>query len=118
MLAGIPVSNHIVKSIKTVSNSDYVYDLKLGSIHNFGIDAGIFVHNCGAIFSALKESIIDEVDERRTLDDFLRANQYNSYLEADALSAEEMINKEIDDMIEQMEMSGFTYGEMGGIRGF
>lgn len=72
----------------------------------------------GAVYSALKESIVDEVDERRTLNDFLLANQYNSYLEADAFSAEEMINKEIDDMIEQMEMSGFTYGDLGGVRGF
>lgn len=72
---------------------------------------------CGSIFSALKESIIDEVDERRTLDDFLRANQFNSYLEADAFSAEEMINKEIDEMIEQMEINGYTYGGMSGFGG-
>ena len=48
----------------------------------------------------------------------MRANQYGNYLEADAFSAEEMINKEIDDMIEQMEMNGFTYGDLGGLRGF
>lgn len=41
-----------VTDIKIIDNSDYVYDLQLENIHNFAVDAGIFVHNCGALYNA------------------------------------------------------------------
>lgn len=97
---------------KTVNDS--IYNGKGENVGSKDVSDSI----AGACLSAMKESIVDEVDERRTLNDFLNANRYNNYFEADAFSAEEMINKEIDDMIEQMEMSGFTYGDLGGVRGF
>ena len=33
-----------------------VYDIKLNRIHNFAISAGIFVHNCGAMWNASQHS--------------------------------------------------------------
>lgn len=51
--AGVPISNHKVIAIEEIDNEGhYVYDLMLDSIHNFAIDAGVFVHNCGAIYDA------------------------------------------------------------------
>lgn len=51
--AGVPISNHRVIAIEEIDNEGhYVYDLMLDSIHNFAIDAGVFVHNCGAVYDA------------------------------------------------------------------
>lgn len=44
---------HRVVSIEEIDNEGhYVYDLMLDTIHNFAIDAGVFVHNCGAVYNA------------------------------------------------------------------
>jgi hypothetical protein len=37
--------NHKVKSIESAGKAD-VYDLTIDCFHNFGISAGVFVHNC------------------------------------------------------------------------
>lgn len=52
---GFNIYNHRVVRIEKIAG-DYVYDLKLDRIHNFAITAGIFVHNCGAIFNASKHA--------------------------------------------------------------
>ena len=49
------VYNHRVVSIERVSAQN-VYDIKLNRIHNFAISAGIFVHNCGAMWNASQHS--------------------------------------------------------------
>lgn len=46
--------NHKIVSIEVIDNNKPVYDLVLNEIHNFGIDAGVFVHNCSSQFQARK----------------------------------------------------------------
>ena len=109
-----------VVCIRRKFNDKYVYDIRLDQIHNFGISAGVFVHNCGAVQNALQATLSDGVDGGHTLDDFMRINNYRSGFEPDITSVDKMIDKQIDDMIEDMEMSGVSYGESGyiGLRGF
>jgi intein/homing endonuclease len=102
-----------ISGIEIVPNNHYVYDLRLNTIHNFGIDAGVFVHNCGAIENALQFKISEGAQEGRTLNDFLYANDQNTLFEPDAMSVEDMIDKQIDDIIEDME-----YGANGGFGWF
>ena len=53
--AGFPLTNHKIVNIELVENNNYVYDLVLDEIHNFGIMPGIYVHNCVAsLFNAIK----------------------------------------------------------------
>lgn len=116
--------NHKVKSIEIVhlDSSVPVYDMEVPSTHNFALAAGVFVHNstgkkdvadslCGAIENAIQFKISDGAQEGRTLDDFLYANDKNIYFEPDAMTAEEMVDKQIDDMIEAMEadIGGITF---------
>ena len=109
-----------VVCIRRKFNNKYVYDIRLDQIHNFGISAGVFVHNCGAVQNALQATLSDGVDGGHTLDDFMRINSYRSGFEPDITSVDKLIDKQIDDMIEDMEMSGASYGESGyiGLRGF
>lgn len=69
---------------------------------------------CGAVANCLEFSISEGADEKRTLDDFLRINNYNKLFEPDSMNVEELIDKQIDDMIEELEYSGDFYG-MGGM---
>lgn len=50
--AGIPLTNHKIINIEVIQNYQPVYDLQLSMIHNFGISAGVFVHNCDALAGA------------------------------------------------------------------
>jgi hypothetical protein len=42
--------NHKVKSIKKLNISLPMYDLSVEKYHNFALDAGVFVHNCGYFY--------------------------------------------------------------------
>ena len=69
---------------------------------------------CGAVANCLEFSISEGADEKRTLDDFLRINNYNKLFEPDSMNVEELIDRQIDEMIEELEYSGDFYG-MGGM---
>jgi hypothetical protein len=45
--------NHKVVSVTRITVAEPVYDLVMETIHNFRIDSGVFVHNCGAIHNAI-----------------------------------------------------------------
>lgn len=65
---------------------------------------------CGAIQNALQGTVSDAEGNNGTFNDFLMANWIGSYAGIDAptdISVEEMIDKQIDDMIEEMEINGF-----------
>ena len=64
---GFHLYNHRVVKIEEVEGAE-VFDLKLGKIHNFAISAGIFVHNCGAIYNASKHAEEYAYDYGETLD--------------------------------------------------
>ena len=52
--AGFIFNNHKIINIEIIDNKKPVYDLVLNEIHNFGICAGIYVHNCaGAYYNAM-----------------------------------------------------------------
>ena len=65
---------------------------------------------CGAIQNALQGTVSDAEGNNGTFNDFLMANRIGSYAGIDAptdISVEEMIDRQIDDMIEEMEINGF-----------
>lgn len=65
---------------------------------------------CGAIQNALQSTVSDAEGNNGTFSDFLMANRIGSYVGIDAptdISVEEMIDRQIDDMIEEMEINGF-----------
>lgn len=65
---------------------------------------------CGAIQNALQSTVSDAEGNNGTFSDFLMANRIGSYAGIDAptdISVEEMIDRQIDDMIEDMEINGF-----------
>lgn len=65
---------------------------------------------CGAIQNALQSTVSDAEGNSGTFSDFLMANRIGSYAGIDAptdISVEEMIDRQIDDMIEEMEINGF-----------
>lgn len=65
---------------------------------------------CGAIQNALQSTVSDAEGNNGTFSDFLMANRVGSYAGIDAptdISVEEMIDRQIDDMIEEMEINGF-----------
>jgi len=67
---------------------------------------------CGAIQNALQSSVSDAEGNKGTFNDFLMANNIGSYVGIDApnkLSVEEMIDKQIDDMIDEIEINGGFY---------
>lgn len=74
----------------------------------------------GALQSALQGSLMEETDAGRTLEDFLKANETRTYFEPDAMTVEELVDRQIDDMIEEMEsqLDGFTMGGIAGFNGF
>lgn len=99
---------------KTVEGSSYV---------GKGSDEGskdVSDSVCGAIQSALQATITEGASEGRTLDDFMKANEMRTLFEPDAMTVEELIDRQIDDMIEEMEsqLDGFTYGGLSGFNGF
>lgn len=52
-LSNVPIDNHKIIKIEVINNQNSVYDLVLDKIHNFGISAGIVVHNCDGTAGAL-----------------------------------------------------------------
>lgn len=65
---------------------------------------------CGAIQNALQSTVSDAEGNNGTFNDFLMANRIGSYAGIDAptdISVEEMIDRQIDDMVEEMEINGF-----------
>jgi tRNA-splicing ligase RtcB (3'-phosphate/5'-hydroxy nucleic acid ligase) len=53
--------NHKVVSVKPISTREDVYCLTVPEYHNFALEAGVFVHNCGmaAIKTPFKSGILD-----------------------------------------------------------
>ena len=64
---------------------------------------------CGAIQSLLKDTIADASGSNSMIDDFLKINELNNYIEPDALNADELIDKILDETIDEMEMEGYDY---------
>ena len=65
---------------------------------------------CGAIQNALQSTVSDAEGNTGTFNDFLIANRIGSYAGIDTptnVSVEEMIDRQIDDMIEDFEINGF-----------
>lgn len=46
---GIIPTNHRVVSVKTLDVKEDVYCLQVDETHNFALEAGVFVHNCGNV---------------------------------------------------------------------
>ena len=65
---------------------------------------------CGCIENALMFGIQEGGGEQKTLEDFLRANEMNTLFEPDAMTVEQMVDREIEEMIDDMEFSMETYG--------
>lgn len=43
--------NHKIKSIEKLNYKEEVYDLNVPKYHNFALESGVFVHNCGVAFT-------------------------------------------------------------------
>lgn len=68
-------------NISEVVNNHSVYDLQLIGIHNFIIDAGIFVHNCGALYNASQykdEYLIYAEDDFDSIED-INTEEFSDY---------------------------------------
>ena len=66
---------------------------------------------CGAIQNALQSTVSDAEGNKGTFNDFLIANRIGSYAGIDTpndISVEEMIDRQIDDMIEDIEIYGIN----------
>ena len=66
---------------------------------------------CGAIQNALQSTVSDAEGNKGTFNDFLIANRIDSYAGIDTpndISVEEMIDRQIDDMIEDIEIYGIN----------
>ena len=50
------VVNHKVSSIEFLHIEKDVYDISVENLNNFAVNAGVFVHNCGSVTSALNNS--------------------------------------------------------------
>lgn len=64
---------------------------------------------CGAIENALQFKIDESSGTNRTLQDFIKANEVGTLYEPDAMTVEQMVDKQLDELMEEMEYSG-----MGG----
>ena len=67
----------------------------------------------GSIQNAIQAKISDS-DNKSTLNDFLAANERNTLFEPDMMSVEDLVDKQIDDMIEDMEY-GMYDNYLGGM---
>lgn len=117
MLRGLAIYPISVISI-SLKDEIPVYDISVDGYHNFELACGVFVHNCGAVENALQIPIAVETGTNSTLKDFLAANQFRGGFEPDPMSIEELVDKQIDDMIEEMEFGRSGLGSFGGLRGF
>lgn len=66
---------------------------------------------CGAIQNALQSTVSDAEGNKGTFNDFLIANRIGSYAGIDTpndVSVEEMVDRQIDDMIEDIEIYGIN----------
>lgn len=66
---------------------------------------------CGAIQNALQSTVSDAEGNKGTFNDFLIANRIGSYVGIDTpndVSVEELIDRQIDDMIEDIEVYGIN----------
>ncbi len=117
MLRGLAIYPISVISI-SLKDEIQVYDISVDGYHNFELACGVFVHNCGAVENALQIPIAVETGTNSTLKDFLAANQFRGGFEPDPMNIEELVDKQIDDMIEEMEFGRSGLGSFGGLRGF
>lgn len=109
---------HKVDHPKTVEDSSY--HGKGSTVGSKDVSDGL----AGACENAIQVPISVESGQNSTINDFLRLNDSRGYFEPNAMSVEHLIDKQIDDMIDDMEMSGDTYwdkfhnGNNGGLIGF
>lgn len=96
--AGVPITNHKIINIEIVENYKPVYDLQLLDIHNFGIDAGVFVHNCGALWNASK---FEDISSLHVLEDFNTISETNALI----VNTEENVMKNLTTSILSNETS-------------
>lgn len=110
-----PINNSIKRSYIVDIERDYInqdshriYDIQLNNIHNFILSNGMIVHNCGALENALQFKITDEAGYNHTYRDFINANRFrgDGILEPSARNADEMIDRMLDDAIEEKEIYG------------
>lgn len=73
------VYNHRVIKIERVSGRE-VFDIKLSKIHNFAVCAGIFVHNCGAIWNASQHAEEFAFDYGENLNQIFQTNSNQANL--------------------------------------
>lgn len=79
---GFKLYNHRVIKIEHVSGRE-VFDIKLSKIHNFAICAGIFVHNCGAIWNASQHAEEFAFDYGENLNQIFQTNSNQANLTQD-----------------------------------
>ena len=76
---GFKLYNHRVIKIERVSGRE-VFDIKLSKIHNFAVCAGIFVHNCGAIWNASQHAEEFAFDYGENLNQIFQTNSNQANL--------------------------------------
>lgn len=79
---GFKLYNHRVIKIERVSGRE-VFDIKLSKIHNFAVCAGIFVHNCGAIWNASQHAEEFAFDYGENLNQIFQTNSNQANLTQD-----------------------------------
>ena len=72
----------------------------------------------GALNNALQVSITEESAQGSTLEDFMKINEYREFFEPDAMNVEELVNRQIDDMIEEYEMGNIDYMSGNSLVGY
>ena len=97
---------------KIIESSDYS-----GKGYNVG-SKDVSDALAGALNNALQVSITEESAQGSTLEDFMKINEYREFFEPDAMNVEELVNRQIDDMIEEYEMGNIDYMSGNGLVGY
>ena len=63
----------------------------------------------GAIENAISFGVSESASDNRTLEDFLKVNNISAFSSSNAMTAEEMIDKQLDAMIEDYECGGDSW---------
>jgi hypothetical protein len=66
----------------------------------------------GAVANLLSDTITSGEGSQHTLDDFFEANKYNTAWDPDPMNADEMLDKMLEDAMEDMEMFGYSENGM------
>lgn len=124
------IESHRVVDIDVVKllNPISVYDMEVPATHNFALNCGVYVHNsigkkdvadslAASVESALQFKIDTISGGGSHINDFLRANMLDGAYEYDAMTAEEMVDRQIEQMIEELE-GGDTGFNLNGLTWF